>query len=312
MAFITPSPLVTSASSSSAFSRLGNTSRTSELRPVTQAVPAKHPAAAQPVRATAVQPNRPETSTARKQRQRKSAPVVDSRVATRFESHHWITVQNESRRIFERAAVAQVDLARQLEETQNQSRALHRWVLREIDVHPFAVSRSSAVNATSSRYLVTESFDAQSSSPSSSVTRRWLSAVERVGPLISSTIDIHSLQYSDVFTSKLHDVVFDPSKNIAVIHCLNLNRDDARAESNVIAALKAKAERSVSRRNCLEFCVLQSDVQPTLLKTIEIFADMEALMHYANGADKLFEQSIKPHIVDGRQGRYVFKPVVFS
>lgn len=306
MAFITPTPLRASST------RATPSSLTTQNRPAKHLVPSKH-ACPSTVQATALQPNRPDTATFVKQRQRKSAPVVDSRVASRFEAHHWITVQNQSQRLFERAAVAQVDLTRQLERTQGrEDSALHRWVLREIDVNPYAVSRSSAVNSTSSRYLVTESFDKQATQASKSVTKRWLSAVKRVGPLISATIDIHSLQYSDVFTSKKHDVVFDPSENIVVIHCLNINKDLPRSAELLIDALRAKAERAVSVGSCLEFCVLQSDSKPSLLKTIEIFPSMEALMQYANGSDKLFEQTIKPHVVDGRQGRYVFKPVVFS
>lgn len=310
MAFITPTPLTRRQTTSI------TQSTTKQLRhPLTKSLKLtkKSPTA------TAIQPAAPGTNP----RPRTAATVIDSRVASRYECHHWVVVRNDSRRVFERAAVAQADLARQLEHRQPPlAGALHRWVLREIQNHPLNNDNSSSEQKNhhhvpgASRYLVTESFDRlvwnDTLSPHHhSLTRRWLSAVERVGPLINA-IDIHSLQYSDMFTSKVHDVVFDPRENIVVLQSINVRRDDLRAKDAVVDALRAKAERSVAVGACMEFGILQSDTEPCLFKTVEIFSNMDALVAYADGIDKMFEQSIQPHVVDNRHIRQVFKPVVFS
>lgn len=269
--------------------------------------------------ATAVQPNAKAPAQKKKgavPRPRASAPVIDSRVASRHEAHHWVVVKDHSRRVFERAAVAQADVARQLE-TRQKSGASHRWVLREIlDSLSYALPLSISQNHNS-RYLVMESFDKQvwqdasiSQHQHDSLTRRWLSAVERVGPLISA-IDIRSLEYTDVFTSKLHDVVFDPKINIVILESMNViqNKHDVDA---VIQALRAKAERSVAVGECLEFCVLRSASQPHLFKTVEVYKNADALHSHMEGVDKKFMPSIRSHVVDDRRNRHIFKPVLFS
>lgn len=266
-------------------------------------------------KATAVQPGPPPGVPARatsKPRPRASATIIDSRVASRREAHHWIVVKDQSRRAFERAAVAQADIAHQLEKIQK-SGAAHRWVLCELThgiPHPPLLAMSQEGHT---RYLVTESFDRRlwdTTLHHNSLTRRWLSAVERVGPLIS-TVDIHSLEYKDVFTSKLHDVIFDPNANIVVLECINI-KSDRRAVDAVLDALRAKAERSVAVGECLEFSILQSRSEPTLFKTVEVYTNDSALQLHMDGIDKKFLPSIEPHVVGTKRNRQFFKPVVFA
>lgn len=265
-------------------------------------------------KATAVQSNhRVPVRKNPKPRSRTSAQVVDSRVACRHEVHHWIVVKGHSKRMFERAAVAQTDVTRQLE-ARGGPGALHRWVLREVSDQLTATSNHFAlgVGQGNTQYVVMESFDQRTvQQSSSSLTHRWLSAVERVGPLISA-VDIHTLQYSDVFTSKRHDVVFNPRENIVVLETINLNSLSPEIVSSVVEALRAKAERSVSVGDCLEFCVLQSMSQASLLKTVEIYKNMEALRFHIDGLDKKYMHRVLHHTMNSRRNRQVFKPVVFS
>lgn len=264
------------------------------------------------VRATAVQPNRTRgagSKAAPKARPHRSAPVMDSRVSSRLEAHHWIAVKDHSRRMFERAAVAQADVAHQLEQRRG-SGALHRWVLRQVMAHP---SRASKATST---YLVLESFDrsvwdAPEVQHDDSLTRRWLSAVERVGPVMS-TIDIRSLHYRDVFTSKLHDVVFDPNANVVVLESFNVDLARDGALDAVVEGLRADAERSVASGKCLEFCVLQSTTQPSLLKTVEIYADDTAMQEHMHGMDTKLMHNLQTHAPGTRRNRHLFKPVVFA
>lgn len=300
MAFVTTTtPLRTHR-----FSNYQKSSNSSQTRPRIGAVP----------RATALQSNHqvPVEKNA-KPRSRTSAQVVDSRVGCRHEVHHWIVVKGHSKRMFERAAVAQTDVTRQLE-ARGGPGALHRWVLREVPDQLAATSNHFAlgIGQGNAQYVVMESFDQRTvQQSSSSLTRRWLSAVERVGPLISA-VDIHTLQYSDVFTSKRHHVVFDPRENIVILETFNLNTKSPQAVSSVVSALRAKAERSVSVGDCLEFCVLQSTSQPSLLKTVEIYKNMEALRFHVDGLDKRYMHRVLHHTTDSRRNRQVFKPVVFS
>lgn len=276
--------------------------------------PRTHPKVRTLPRATAVQSNQRESvKTTARRRIKTAANVVDSRVASRHEVHHWIVVKDHSRGMFERAAIAQTDVTRQLETLRGPG-ALHRWVLREVPDQLAATTNHIALGLGqgNTQYLVMESFDQQTvQQPSSSITRRWLSAVERVGPLISA-VDIHTLQYSDVFTSKKHDVVFDPKTNIVVLETFNLSSLTAQVVSPVIRALRAKAERSVSVGDCLEFCVLQSTSKPSLLKTVEIYKNVEALRFHMDGLDKKYMHGVIHHTTDSRRNRQVFKPIIFS
>lgn len=263
-------------------------------------------------RATAVQPRRVSVTRSSKPRPRTPAQVVDSRVACRREIHHWIAVEGHSRRLFERAAVAQTDVTRQLE-ARGGPRALHRWVLREASNQPVPSNRViPGAPQNSAMYAVLESFDYRAvQQTANSLTRRWLSAVERVGPLIS-TVDVHTLQYNDVFTSKRHDVVFNPKENIVVLETINLNSYSPEILSVVIDTLRAKAERSVSVGDCLEFSVLQSTSQANVFKTVEVYKNSDTLRSHMLGLDKKYMHGVLPHMATDRRNRQVFHPVVFS
>lgn len=151
---------------------------------------------------------------------------------------------------------------------------------------------------------------------SSPQTRRWLSAVERLAEVISA-VDMHSMHYRDVFTSKVHDVVFDPHRNVVVLESINVREvSDGHAAhhvlDHVVDALRAKAERSVAVGNCLEFCVLQSASKGGLFKTVAVYNDGEMLQQHLAGVDKRFMHSLRPHVMDARRTRHFFKPVVFA
>lgn len=316
MAFVTPLPVFT-RSTNAAFNSVGTCRRTVNVcrfRPVDVdddgqlilATSSSSPTPPPPPSSSSSSSNSPS-------RPRTSAPVIDSRIASRHEVHHWISVKDHSRRVFEKAAVAQVDVARQLENKLD-AKALHRWVLREHHIDGITTGQLKKVKSNGcSRYLCSESFDQQLwmtvNQEQHSMTRRWLAAVERVGPLISA-VDFHTRAYNDVFTAKVHDVVFNPHHNVVLITVFNVRRDHSRL---VRDTLVAKAERCVSKGICLEFSVLQSDSQPEqLFKSVQIFPDMNALHSYVNDHDQSFSKTLLPHLVDDRPNRHVFTPVVFS
>lgn len=304
MAFLTPSPTL---SSRNPVRLRSPTSSTTSTRPLTPT-------------ATAVQPNKVRTaqSTSYSRRPKRPAPVTDSRVASRQEAHHWVAVKDDARRIFERAAVAQADVARRLEARTPDTATLHRWVLRELPSsalsHPTVLAAqpgsASPSPHASSRYLVTESFAVSAAvAPSSdSLTRRWLSAVERVGPMLSTVDAPRTLRYRDAFTCKQHGVVFSPHNNVVLSETLNV----AEEKDRVLEALRAKAERSVATGQCLEFCVLQSMTDPGLFKTVEVYATKDAMFAHLDGLDSRYVSSVLPFVAGKRRNLRMFKPVIFS
>lgn len=292
--------------------------RTLSLKPFVSSFPNAPALSNTPARtrATAVQPNRQTNSNKATPRPRTTAHVIDSRVACRHELHHWITVRNQSCRLFERAAVSQADVTRQLEQ-KGGPRSLHRWVLRQLPNYlenesSLQSQLVSSITQPVVSYVVMESFhQTDFDNASQSLTRRWLSAVERVGPLIS-TVDAQTLQYTDVFTCKTHDVVFDPHQNVVVLETLNFDSSHPHFINAVVNALRAKAERSVSVGDCLEFCVLQSTVQSNVFKTLEIYKNMDTLRRHMRDLDKKYMHAILSHTQGNRRNRQMFKPVLFS
>ncbi|CAN8064563.1 unnamed protein product [Agarophyton chilense] len=249
-------------------------------------------------------------SAASKPHKKASAHVVDSRVATRVEAHHWVVVSNSSLRIFERAAVAQADLAHQVD-ARTHSGALHRWLLRETE-DPTHLFTKPSLSKSEVRYVVMEAFDRHDDSIENQfIMRRWLSAVERAGPLID-TFQIQTLHYENVFTSKVHDVHFDPYHNIVVMESINVDLTKDGAVDHVYDALRRSAERSVTTGECLEFCVLHAPNEHGFFKTIEVFKNEAALISHMSGTDVSTVQEITPYLIQGNRNRQTFKPVVFS
>ncbi|KAI0562659.1 hypothetical protein FGB62_55g135 [Gracilaria domingensis] len=246
----------------------------------------------------------------KKPHKKASAHVVDSRVASRVEAHHWIVVKNTSLRIFERAAVAQADLAHQVD-SRTHSGALHRWLLREAE-DPTHLFVNPTVPGSDVRYVVMEAFDRQDNAVENQlVMRRWLSAVERVGRLMDA-VQIQTLHYENAFTSKVHDVQFDPHHNIVVMESINVDITQDDAVDHVFDALRRSAERSVSAGECLEFCVLYAPNEHGFFKTIEVFKNVAALQSHMNGTDVSTVQEITPYLIQGNRNRQTFKPVMFT
>lgn len=210
-------------------------------------------------------------------------------------------------RIFERAAVAQADVARQIESRKG-SGALHRWVLRQV-ADP--TQPALAVQGRDGRYVVMEAFHRAQAADEQPLMRRWLSAVERVGPLMN-TVDIRTLQYENLFTSKLHDAKFDPNNNIVVVESVNVDMSKSGNLDRAVDVLRMAAERNVSSGDCLEFCVLHAPGEAGFFKTIEVYKDIDALTKHMDGRDKFYAKKLEGYTIQGQRGRQTFKPVVFA
>lgn len=218
-------------------------------------------------------------------------------------------MRNDGRRLFERAAVAQADMTRQVERRAGQG-ALHRWVLRQVS-DPTAGFLDVSFEARDTRYVVMETFKKRLSVETPGVMRRWLSAVERVGPLMD-TLDIRTRNYENVFTSKLHDVQFDPNQNIVVVESVNVDMSRKQNLEDVIGVLRSTAEAAVSAGNCLEFCVLHAPGEQGFFKTIEVYKNVDALRAQGETLDKVYLRRVQGRTIKGNRSRQTFHPVVFS
>lgn len=261
------------------------------------------------IKATAANPggNSSKTSTSSSRPHRK-APVIDSRIGSVIESHHWITVKSHRRRLFERAAVAHVDMTRQVEGRSGVG-ANHRWVLREV-VDPSA--KFLDVGESKGRYVVMETFKRGVIRERPEVLRRWLSTVERVGPMME-TVDVRTRRYENVFTSKKHGVEFNPNENIVVVESINVEKGKGKEVGDV---LRQVAEVAVSGGDCLEFCVLgrvgEEAEERGFVKTIEVFKNADALNEYTENADLKRTSKLNGLVAPGQRNRQIFRPVVFA
>jgi quinol monooxygenase YgiN len=234
------------------------------------------------------------------------APVVDSRIGSAVEAHHWITVSSSSVRLFERAAVAHTDMVRRVER-HAQNGSIHRWVLRAV-ADPALATPLQSSNAQS-RYVVMETFKPGEDN-SRGVMRRWLGAVERLGPALNAPV-VQTLQYNNVFTSKLHNAKFDINDAVVIVESVNAGSMDCAEELQNL--LEANAEASVACGDCLEFCVLEAVDSPAFYKTIEVYADVDRLHQHMEGNDASFLEKIAPFAVrSAHRSRSAFKPVVFA
>ena len=242
-----------------------------------------------------------------KPHRRTAANVIESQVASRIEAHHWVVIKDHSMRIFERAAVAQADAVRQIE-SRSGSGALHRWVLRQV-ADP--TQPALAVQGRDGRYVVMEAFNASQGVEAHPTMRRWLSAVERVGPLMNA-VDIRTLQYENLFTTKLHNVKFDPNSSIVVVESVNIDVTKRENFDGAVGALREVAELSVASGDCLEFCVLHAPGERGFFKTIEVYKNINALRKHMNGQDILHSKRLEQFTISKKRSRQTFKPVVFS
>lgn len=211
--------------------------------------------------------------------------------------------------MFERAAVAQADMTRQVERRAGKG-ALHRWVLREV-ADPTGALSSPAFGRGDSRYVVMETFKARASHEDPGIMRRWLSAVERVGPALNA-VDIRTRNYQNVFTSKLHDVEFDPNQNIVVVESVNVDMSRPQNVTEVVDILRSTAEASVAAGNCLEFCVLHKPGEQGFFKTIEVYKDVDALREHLDTLDTVYTRRVQGRTTDSHRSRHTFRPVVFA
>lgn len=161
------------------------------------------------------------------------------------------------------------------------------------------------------RYVLMEAFDAQVAKNNPAVWRRWLSAVERLAPVVDA-VDMTSLKYDNVFTSKLHDVDFDPNENVVVVESVNVDMSRPSNLSEVADILRGSAEFSVSTGDCLEFCVLHSRSEQGFFKTIEVYKNVDALKNHMDGIDRSFTRRLQGRVVQGQRSRHTFRPVVFA
>lgn len=242
-------------------------------------------------------------------RKRMRAHVVDSRVASVVEAHHWITVKGSATRMFERAAVAQADMTRHVERRTGAG-ALHRWVLRNVQDPTLGFMDAAFVTKPTDTYVVMETFK---SGEQDDVTHRWLSAVERVGPAVD-TLDIQTRHYENVFTAKLHDAEFDPDRTIVVVESVNVDMSRPGNLEEVTGILRSGAEASVANGECLEFCILQAPGERGFFKTIEVYRDVDALRAHMDGLDRAFVRRTQGRCIVSSHGRSreSFKAVVFG
>lgn len=211
--------------------------------------------------------------------------------------------------MFERAAVAQADMTRQVER-RAQRGALHRWVLREVQ-DPIGLGPAAPFSPKDSRYVVMETFKATASAEEPGIMRRWLSAVERVGPSIHA-VDIRTRNYENLFTSKLHDVKFDPNENIVVVESVNVDMARPHNAEEVVDILRSTAEASVSAGTCLEFCVLHKPGKHGFFKTIQVYKNVDALRQHMDSVDQVYTRRVQGRISDSHRSRHTFRPVVFA
>lgn len=211
--------------------------------------------------------------------------------------------------MFERAAVAQADMTRQVERRAGQG-ALHRWVLREV-ADPTGGMLHTTVRGVDAKYVVMETFKARVSREKPGIMRRWLSAVERVGPALNA-VDIRTRNYENVFTSKLHDVEFDPNQNVVVVESVNVDMSRSQNLPEVVDILRSTAEANVAAGNCLEFCVLHKPGEQGFFKTIEVYKDVDALRDHLDSLDMVYARRVQGRTTDGHRSRQTFHPVVFA
>lgn len=234
------------------------------------------------------------------------ATIIDSRKSAVVEAHHWITVSSLALRMFERAAVAHADMVRRVEKT-TATGSLHRWVLRVVD-DPFLADAPQSVNSQS-RYVVMETYR-PGDKDNDGVMRRWLSAIERLGPALSAPVT-QTLRYSNLFTSKLHNAKFDVHRSVVMAETFSASNIE---ESSVIMdILQSHAEESVASGDCLEFCVLEAVDHPGLFKTLEVYKDADSLREHMDKLDVKYWQKLQPLVTNSSsRKRNAFKPVVFS
>lgn len=211
--------------------------------------------------------------------------------------------------MFERAAVAQADMTRQVER-RSQRGAAHRWVLREVP-DPIGLSPTAPLPPQDSRYVVMETFKASASTEEPGIMKRWLSAVERVGPSIHA-VDIRTRNYENLFTSKLHDVQFDPNENIVVVESVNVDMSRSRNADEVVDILRCTAEASVAAGTCLEFCVLHKPGKQGFFKTIQVYKNVDNLRQHMDSLDQVYTRRVQGRIADTHRSRHTFQPVVFA
>lgn len=245
------------------------------------------------------------------------APVVDTRVAYADEAHHWLTVDSANVRTFERAAVAQADIIKRVEQRETgQGGAHHRWVLRKtVDPLDSATGAGGAVmervNDRTS-YVVMESFSEKEMADGDGATKRWLSAIEAVAPAVGAAFTT-TFRYSNTFTSKEHDVRFDVNDSIVIVETV-VAESEASIEA-LRAELEFTAQMAVAGGCCQEFCVLEAACTSTgLFKTIEVYKDETTLRtHMLEGQDKDFQRRTAPLVAHSKnRTRVAFKPVVFA
>lgn len=242
-----------------------------------------------------------------KGRARARAPVIDSRVAGVVEAHHWIVVASGSTRAFEKAALANAHVT-SLVEKRSGNGALHRWLLTLIP-DPTLGFMDGVFRTETTTYVVMETF--KSSNLDERLTQRWLSAVKRVRPMFEM-LDIRSLSYENVFTSKVHGASFDPNCNVVVVESVNVDMSRPQNLQEVMEILRTGAEASVSAGECLEFCVLQAKDRPGFFKTIEVYKDVDALRAHMDGFDRAFVRRTQGRTIGSHRSRQTFKPVFFA
>jgi quinol monooxygenase YgiN len=236
------------------------------------------------------------------------APVVDVRVAFANEAHHWLTVSSGGKALFERAAVAQADMVRVVEREAGGG-ALHRWVLRAVE-DPLGRERGGGDVNGVGRYVVMETYkEGGGDLVTTGAMDRWLGAIAAAGEKLDCAVSA-TLRYANVFTTKMHGATFDVHRSIVVA-------ESVQAEAGAAAALRqvleGRAEAAVAAGDCLEFCVLEATCKDGLFKTIEVYADVDALREHMDGLDAAFVESTAPLVaLSGHRARSSFKPVVFS
>jgi quinol monooxygenase YgiN len=186
--------------------------------------------------------------------------------------------------------------------------ALHRWLLRCVRSDGRGVGDAVAGNAAGvGMYAALETFAGKHGPGRADRERRWLSGVET----LASAGETATLMYDNLYTTKLHLAVFDV--NAAVVVMEGVSAADTATADAMEGVLRGVAECAVASGCCLEYCVLRSRANPTLFKTIEVYADAGKLeRHIGSRVDRQFVRQTEPLRSTTARSRVAFKPVVFS
>lgn len=246
--------------------------------------------------------------------QRVRAPAVDSRVSGATASHHWIHVTTQYARAFERAAAANASVTAEVERRAGGG-ASRRWVLRRV-ADPTLGFLDGTFAQDTATYVVMERYLSPSNpttTPSATAdtaptTRRWLSAVRRVGPALGA-LDIASRDYDSIFAAERYRRDVDAERCYVVVEAVQALPSHGEAVRHV---LSTGAEAAVMADECVEMDVLQATTNADFFKIVTVYEDVDQMVRHLEGGYNAFRLRTRGKLIDAKRERQTFKPTLLA